>query len=70
VNHVVAVLGFAAVCVLWFVVQRWAGGGEEAKCDRCEQPGCAKRAADPDSSSLRPTCPTEAVATEVRRPQL
>jgi hypothetical protein len=42
-NHVIAVLGLAAVCALWVVVQRWAGRDAGAACDECEQPGCARR---------------------------
>ena len=43
VNHVLAILGFAALCALLFLVQRWAGRGDEAPCDSCETPGCANR---------------------------
>jgi hypothetical protein len=43
VNHVLAILGFAALCALLFVVQRWAGREDEAPCDTCETPGCAER---------------------------
>jgi hypothetical protein len=43
VNHVIAILGFSAVCALLFAVQRWAGREDEAPCDTCETPGCEKR---------------------------
>jgi hypothetical protein len=47
-SHVLAVLGLAAVCVLWLLVQRWAGvdaglpcGRQGEGCGACGQPGKA-----------------------------
>jgi hypothetical protein len=44
VVHVVAVLSLAAVCVLWYGVQRWTGnpdtplcGNADRDCGSCEQ---------------------------------
>lgn len=42
-SYLIAILGLAAACMLWFWVQRWAGAdearaaGREPDCDGCER---------------------------------
>jgi hypothetical protein len=54
-SHVLAVLGLAAACVAWLLVQRWTGADDALACGRrgegcgaCGQPGEAcSREPDP-----------------------
>ena len=39
-NHVIAVLGFAALCMHVYAVQRWTGTEPVASCGRAE-PDCS-----------------------------
>jgi hypothetical protein len=39
VNHVIAVLGLVAACILWYLVQRWAAPEDTEPCQEY-RPDC------------------------------
>ncbi|MDB4433177.1 hypothetical protein N9166_00385 [bacterium] len=39
-SYLLAALALGAACVLWFLVQRWAGAEEESSCPEAD-PDCA-----------------------------
>lgn len=38
-THVIAVLGLAALCIVWYLVQRWARPEGDETC-HAHEPGC------------------------------
>jgi hypothetical protein len=60
VNHAIAVLALSAACLVWYLVQRAAGQGEEPECEECERPGCSVRGL-PD-----PACPEDPTPRDPR----
>ena len=55
--HVIAVLGLAAACILWYLVQHWARPEGDAPCQE-RDPHCGVcETHGPDCTSLRATSP-------------
>lgn len=44
-SYVLAILGLAGACALWYVVQRWSG--------RLDQPPCGEQDPDCDTCEIR-----------------
>jgi hypothetical protein len=66
VTYVLAVLALAAACVLWYLVQRWAGTAVEPGCPEAEADcaDCERRevAGSPSAALPRPPVRAETAA--------
>ena len=67
--HVIAVLGLAAACVLWYLVQHWARPEGDAPC-QADDPHCgACETHGPDCSSLNVPGPPSGPSRTRRAPR-